>query len=122
MARRRRSLSLDERIAALITNPDELTEVMIDAGESEDSITDKIAKVLRFIELQAQVEVPQSNPSSQSNTISQPSAANTEPPQLLCLPLVLSAHMYRYWRLVQILHLKMQHLLLATILFLLLVV
>ena len=68
---------LDERIAALITDPDELTAAMIDAGELEDSITDKIAKVLRFIELQTQAKRPQ------SNATSQPSAAVTEPPQLL---------------------------------------
>jgi len=37
---------LDEKIAALITDPDDLTDTMIDAGELEDSITDKIAKVL----------------------------------------------------------------------------
>ena len=77
---------LNERIAALIIDPDELTEAMIDAGDLEDSITDKIAKTLRFIELQTQVRVPQSYPSSQSNTISQPSAVNTEPPQLLISP------------------------------------
>ena len=59
---------------------------MIDAGDLEDSITDKIANKLRFIELQTQVRVPQLYPSSQSNTISQPSAVNTEPPQLLSSP------------------------------------
>lgn len=77
---------LNERISALITDPNKLTKVMIDAGDLEDSITDKIAKTLRFIELQTQVKVPQSNPVSKSNTISQPSAVNTEPPQLLSSP------------------------------------
>ena len=55
------------------------------AGDLEDSITDKIAKALRYIELQTQVELPQPTPSSQSNAISQPSAV-TEPPQLLSSP------------------------------------
>ena len=77
---------LNERIAALIIDPDELTDAMIDAGDLEDSITDKIVKTLRFIELQTQVRVPQSYPSSQSNTVSQPSAVNTEPPRLLSSP------------------------------------
>ena len=76
-------VELHERIAALINDPNELTEAMIDAGDLEDSITDKIAKALRFIELQTQVEVPQPTPSSQSNTVSHPSAAITEPPHLL---------------------------------------
>ena len=66
---------LDEKIAALITDPDELTDTMIDAGELEDSITDKIAKVLRFIELNTQAERPQPNPVSELNPISQSSAA-----------------------------------------------
>jgi len=54
MARR-----LDKKIAALITDPNKLTNTMIDAGDLVDSITDKIAKVLRFIELNTQVERPQ---------------------------------------------------------------
>ena len=41
---------------------------MIDAGDLEDSITDKIAKALRFIELQTQVEVPQAVSQTQSVT------------------------------------------------------
>ena len=78
-------VELHERIAALITDPNELTEAMIDAGDLEDSITDKIAKALRYIELQTEVELLQPTPSSQSNAISQPSAV-TEPPQLLSSP------------------------------------
>ena len=68
-------VELHERIAALITDPNELTKAMIE-----------IAKALRFIELQTQVEMPQPSPSSQSNTISHPSAAITEPPHLLSSP------------------------------------
>ena len=78
-------VELHERIAALITDPNELTEAMIDAGDLEDSVTDKIAKALRYIELQTEVELLQPTPSSQSNAISQPSAV-TEPPQLLSSP------------------------------------
>jgi len=66
---------LDEKIVALITDPNELTDTMIDAGELEDSITDKIAKVLRFIELNTQVERLQPNPVSELIPISQSSAA-----------------------------------------------
>ncbi|XP_065891235.1 mucin-17-like [Dysidea avara] len=70
----------DERIAALITDADKLTETMIEAGELEDSITDKITKVLRFIELQqTPVEIPQSNPINKSTPMSLASAD----PQLL---------------------------------------
>jgi len=66
---------LDKKIVALITDPDELTDTMIDTGELEDSITDKIAKVLQFIELNTQVERPQPNPVSELIPISQSSAA-----------------------------------------------
>ena len=57
-----------------------LFKAMIEAGELEDSITDKIAKVLRFIELQqTPVEIPQSNPINKSTPMSLASAD----PQLL---------------------------------------
>ena len=72
-------VELHERIAALITDPNELTEAMIDAGDLEDSITDKIAKALRYIELQTEVELLQPTPSSQPSAV-------TEPPQLLSSP------------------------------------
>ena len=75
---------LDQRIATLITDPEELTEAITDAGELEDSITDKIAKVLRFIELQTQVEAP--NPVSQASIISRPTVESTDLPRLLSSP------------------------------------
>ena len=82
-AKKVKTVELDEKIAALTTDADELTESMIEAGELEDSITDQIAKVLRFIELQSQVERCQLNPTSDSESISQLSETDSNPLQLL---------------------------------------
>jgi len=74
---------LHEKIFALIDDADELTETMVEAGELEDSITDKVAKALRFIELQSTRKRSQSNPTSESNPINQPPVTDSSPPQLL---------------------------------------
>ena len=76
---------LDVRIAAVITDSEELTEAMTEAGELEDSITDKIARVLRFIELQTLGKTPPPSPVSHASLISRPTVASTE------LPLSLSS-------------------------------
>ena len=70
----------------LITDPTKLIKVIVDAGELEDSITDKVVKVQQFVELQMQMEGPLPNPTSQLSTersqskqTSQPSANVTGP-------------------------------------------
>ena len=61
---------LDERIITLIKDPEDLTEAIIEAGELEDSIVEKISKVNRFIELNKNTVEPQAliNPTTQSST------------------------------------------------------
>ena len=48
-AKKAKIVELDEKIAALTTDADGLTETMIEAGHLEDSITDQVAKVMRLI-------------------------------------------------------------------------
>ena len=61
---------LDERIITLIKDPEDLTEAIIEAGELEDSIVEKISKVNRFIELNKNTVEPQAliNPTTQPST------------------------------------------------------
>ncbi|XP_065886666.1 uncharacterized protein [Dysidea avara] len=69
---------LDERITTLIKEPEELTEAMIEAGELEGSIMDKIAKVKRFIELNKNSVKPHTliNPTTQPSTEMGPLLSN----------------------------------------------
>jgi len=57
--KRTKITELYERIITLITDPDELTDTMINAGEFEDSIVENISKVNRFIELNKNTVKPQ---------------------------------------------------------------
>ena len=61
---------LDERIITLIKDPEDLTEAIIEAGELEDSIVEKISKVNRFIELNKNTVEPQAliNPTTHPST------------------------------------------------------
>ena len=102
-------VKLGEKITALTTDTDELTDTTIETGELEDSITDQIVKVLRFIELKLQVERPQLNPTSESNPISQLSGTDSSGWVQAHNQLLLSVHSH----LIQMLHIKSFHQLLA---------
>ena len=67
----------------MITDPEELTKAMTEAGELEDSIEDKIAMVLRFIELQTRGKGPQPSLVSHASLISRATIVSTELPLLL---------------------------------------
>ena len=73
---------IDEQIATLIDDPHELEEYVLETEELQDDITDKIAKIQTFIELQR----PKSKESS-SHLANQPPVSLHEvsmnPPQLV---------------------------------------
>ena len=79
----------------MITDSEELTEAMTEAGELEDSITiditDKMARVLRFIELQTLGKTPPPSPVSHASLISRPTVAGTE------LPPIVKFSVYYLW-------------------------